>query len=204
MRLASEWPSFSSESATNRDAGAGGSLESVVPLTGGPRVRISLLSSGESAKHQSLSGGLLALVRSLCAYDLVGFQTQQDLDGFRDYLMRWARAEELGRGVWQAFGRTVRAQVFPISIDVCPVAAQAASADGTRHMGRLRQSVGNRTLMIGVDRLEESSYDAFAVVAVRMSALRLSAAISPSMPAFFKMAANSERRVATSLIAPSR
>jgi hypothetical protein len=65
-------------------------------------------------------------------------------------------------------------------------------------------SVGNRTLMIGVDRLEESSYNAFAVVAVRMSALRLSAAISPSMPAFFKMAANSERRVATSLIAPSR
>ena len=40
------------------------------------------------------------LVRSLCAYDLVGFQTQQDLDGFRDYLMRWARAEELGRGLW--------------------------------------------------------------------------------------------------------
>jgi hypothetical protein len=98
-------------------------------------------------------------------------------------------------------GNIVRAQVFPISIDVCPVAAQAASADGTRHIGRLRQSVGNRTLMIGVDRLEESSYDAFAVVAVRMSALRLSAAISPSMPSFFKMAANSERRVATSLIA---
>src|SRR3984893_18112002 len=40
MWLASEWPSFSSESATNRDAGAGGSLESVVPLTGGPKVRI--------------------------------------------------------------------------------------------------------------------------------------------------------------------
>jgi len=39
------------------------------------------------------------LVRSLCAYDLVGFQTQQDLDGFHDYLMRWARGGELGRGV---------------------------------------------------------------------------------------------------------
>ena len=51
---------------------------------------------------------------------------------------------------------------------------------------------------------ELSSYDAFAVVAVRMSALRLSAAISPSMPWLFRIAANSERRVATSLIAPSR
>jgi trehalose 6-phosphate synthase len=70
--------------------------------------------------------------------------------------MRWARAEELGRGVWQAFGRIVRAQVFPIGIDVDAVAAQAASADGTRHMGRLRQSVGNRALMIGVDRLDYS------------------------------------------------
>jgi trehalose 6-phosphate synthase len=96
------------------------------------------------------------LVRSLCAYDLVGFQTQQDLDGFRDYLMRWARGEELGCGVWQVFGRIVRAQVFPIGIDVGTVAAQAADADGTRHMDRLRQSVGNRALLIGVDRLDYS------------------------------------------------
>src|SRR5215471_4592388 len=94
--------------------------------------------------------------RSLCAYDLVGFQAQQDLDGFRDYLMRWARGEELGPGVWQAFGRIVRAQVFPIGIDVSKIAAQAADADGTRHMSRLRQSLGNRTLMIGVDRLDYS------------------------------------------------
>jgi hypothetical protein len=47
-------------------------------------------------------------------------------------------------------------------------------------------------------------YDASAIVAVRMSALRLSAAIRPSMPWLFRIAANSERRVATSLIAPSR
>jgi hypothetical protein len=48
------------------------------------------------------------------------------------------------------------------------------------------------------------AYEALAVVPVRMSALRLRAAINPSMPSFFRMAANSERRVATSLIAPSR
>ena len=47
-------------------------------------------------------------------------------------------------------------------------------------------------------------YKALAVVAVRISAFRLSAAIRPSMPSFFRMVANSERRVATSLIAPSR
>src|SRR5215467_10556524 len=49
------------------------------------------------------------LMRSLCAYDLVGFQTQSDLDGFRDYLLRWAGGEDLGDGVLRAFGRIVRA-----------------------------------------------------------------------------------------------
>src|SRR5713226_10371850 len=48
-------------------------------------------------------------------------------------------------------------------------------------------------------RLERS-----AVVPVRISAFRLSAAIRSSMPSFFRIAANSQRRVATSLIAPSR
>jgi trehalose 6-phosphate synthase len=96
------------------------------------------------------------LVRSLCAYDLVGFQTQSDLDGFRDYLLRWGGGEELAPGVLRGFGRTVRAQVFPIGIDVGAVSAQAAAADGSRHMRRLCQSLGNRALMIGVDRLDYS------------------------------------------------
>jgi len=41
------------------------------------------------------------------------------------------------------------------------------------------------------------------VVLVSMLALRFKAAIRPSIPSFLRMAANSERRVATSLIAPS-
>src|SRR6202048_5478152 len=97
-----------------------------------------------------------SLMRSLCAYDLVGFQTQSDLDGFRDYLLRWAGGEELGDGVLRAFGRVVRVQIFPIGIDVATVSAQAEAADGSRHMRRLRQSVGDRVLMIGVDRLDYS------------------------------------------------
>jgi trehalose 6-phosphate synthase len=96
------------------------------------------------------------LVRSLCAYDLVGFQTQSDLDSFRDYLLRWADGEEIGRGVLRAFGRIVRAQIFPIGIDVATVSAQAAAADSSRHMRRLRQSLSDRALMIGVDRLDYS------------------------------------------------
>jgi trehalose 6-phosphate synthase len=96
------------------------------------------------------------LVEALCAYDLLGFQTESDLHGFCDYLLRLAGAENLGQGVLRAFGRIVRTQVFPIGIDVATVAAQAAAADGTRQMHRLAQSLGERTLMIGVDRLDYS------------------------------------------------
>jgi trehalose 6-phosphate synthase len=96
------------------------------------------------------------LVRMLCSYDLVGFQTALDLHAFRDYLVRWAGAHDLGGGAFRAFGRLVRAQVFPIGVDVDAVMTQAAAAADGRHVRRLRQSLGERALMIGVDRLDYS------------------------------------------------
>jgi trehalose 6-phosphate synthase len=71
-------------------------------------------------------------------------------------LVRWAGGEEIAKGVLQAFGRIVRAQVFSIGIDVEEVSAQAAQADGSRHLRRLRQSLNDRALIIGVDRLDYS------------------------------------------------
>lgn len=96
------------------------------------------------------------LVAALCAYDLVGFQTATDLHGFRDYLVRWAGGEELGGGAVRAFGRVVRTGVFPVGIDVDEIAGQAAAAENSRHTRRLRDSIGERALIIGVDRLDYS------------------------------------------------
>jgi trehalose 6-phosphate synthase len=96
------------------------------------------------------------LVAALCAYDLVGFQTVSDLHGFRDYLLRWAGGVELGEGAFRAFGRRVRAGVFPVGIDVDAIAAQADAAEKSRHMRRLRDSIRDRVLLIGVDRLDYS------------------------------------------------
>jgi trehalose 6-phosphate synthase len=96
------------------------------------------------------------LVEALCAYDLIGFQTKTDRHGFCDYLVRYAGAEELGDGMLRAFGHTVRAEVFPIGIDVTAVASRARAAESTRQTRRLRQSLGDRTLMIGADRLDYS------------------------------------------------
>jgi len=74
---------------------------------------------------------------------------------------------------------------------------EAASRDDRKKISLYHQS---SSLAVG----SRHSYRDFAVVPVRISALRLSAVIRPSMPSFLKMVANSERRVATSLIAPSR
>ncbi len=96
------------------------------------------------------------LAEALCAYDLIGFQTKSDQHGFCDYLLRWGGGEKLGDGVLRAFGRIVRTGVFPIGIDVATVSRQAAAAEESRHMQRLRHSLGERKLMIGVDRLDYS------------------------------------------------
>jgi trehalose 6-phosphate synthase len=96
------------------------------------------------------------LVAAMCGYDLVGFQTVSDLEGLRDYLLRWAGGEELGDGVFRAFGRVVRLGVFPVGIDVETIAAQAAAAETSRHTRRLRDSIGQRALLLGVDRLDYS------------------------------------------------
>src|SRR5438067_11299632 len=96
------------------------------------------------------------LAASLCAYDLVGFQTAADLESFRDYLLRQGGGEDLGGGRLRAFGRTVRAGVFPIGIDVATVARQAEEAEESRQMRRLTASIRDRSLIIGVDRIDYS------------------------------------------------
>jgi len=96
------------------------------------------------------------LVAALCAYDLIGFQTASDLRGFVDCVLRWGDGEDLGGGVFRGFGRVFRAAVFPVGIDVEAIAAQAAVAENSRNMRRLRESTRDRALLIGVDRLDYS------------------------------------------------
>jgi trehalose 6-phosphate synthase len=58
------------------------------------------------------------LIRSLFAYDLVGFQAEADVQHFAGYVGAEAGAEALDPHHFRAFNRTVRAQAFPIGIDV--------------------------------------------------------------------------------------
>jgi trehalose 6-phosphate synthase len=95
-----------------------------------------------------------ALVRGLAEYDLIGFQTSNDLRNFHDYLYREGVGYALADGVVNACGRTLRAMEIPIGIDVDGFAQMADSAEAVRASQRLSRSLLGRNLIIGVDRLD--------------------------------------------------
>ena len=80
-----------------------------------------------------------SLLESLCAYDLVGFQTTDDLTAFHEAIVRGAHGEVLTDGRVRAFGRTIRAGVFPISVDTDAIAEMAGPAVKSRTLRRFEQ-----------------------------------------------------------------
>jgi trehalose 6-phosphate synthase len=95
------------------------------------------------------------IVRSLFAYDLIGFQTRADLARFHDHIRRAAGGSVKG-GIVSAFGREVRTGSFPIGIDVDEFHRFAFTASGDREFRRMRRALAGRDQIIGVDRLDYS------------------------------------------------
>jgi trehalose 6-phosphate synthase len=96
------------------------------------------------------------LLQSLLAYDVVGFQTDTDLAGFREGVRTvWPEARITDNDVTLA-GRRVVTLVCPIGIDVDEVAAQARDAVDSEECQRMVTGLLGRRLMVGVDRLDYS------------------------------------------------
>ena len=96
------------------------------------------------------------LIRSLFAYDLVGFQSEADVAHFARYVGEEAGAEALDPHHFRAFHRTVRAQAFPIGIDVDEFAALTHASDAMDMYHRMREEYNRRRLLLGIDRLDYS------------------------------------------------
>ena len=96
------------------------------------------------------------VLAGLCAYDVIGFHTEEHRAGFlrgvRDIL--GLTPDEWG-GVTMG-GRRAQAIVDPIGIDAAGFAATAAQSWTGPELRRLRASLGDRALAIGVDRLDYS------------------------------------------------
>ena len=97
------------------------------------------------------------LVEALFHYDVVGFQTEDNLSAFTGYL-----ANEIGverpdsDGVVTAFGRTTRLGAFPIGIKPDDFSDGARSPGGQESFARMQESMAGRRMIIGVDRLDYS------------------------------------------------
>jgi trehalose 6-phosphate synthase len=95
------------------------------------------------------------LVEAMLAYDLIGFQTEDDLANFADYVTRDLRLPCDDESVTFG-GRITRLAAFPIGIDVKAFAERALKAAARPEVSRLRGSLDGRKLAIGVDRLDYS------------------------------------------------
>lgn len=101
--------------------------------------------------------GHAELMRDLLAFDLVGFQTKHDLFCFRSYASRELGARLLEDDVLEApSGHNVACGAFPAGIDVDTFVALSKTAEARREFAHLRASVGERDLIVGVDRLDYS------------------------------------------------
>jgi trehalose 6-phosphate synthase len=98
------------------------------------------------------------LVRDLCQYDLLGFQTAEDLEGFQSAVNSvFSQEASISTDQIQLAGRRVRTGVFPIGVDVEEIASQSAvAAREDEQVKRLIAGLLGRKLMLGVDRLDYS------------------------------------------------
>jgi trehalose 6-phosphate synthase len=96
------------------------------------------------------------IARSLTYYDVIGFQTDHDLENFEDCLRRAELGERVGEDYFRSNDRTFKAHAYPIGIETDAFAALARKAIRTQIAQRMRQSLDGKSLIIGVDRLDYS------------------------------------------------
>jgi trehalose 6-phosphate synthase len=96
------------------------------------------------------------LLSALCAYDLVGFHTRIYWQAFLDCIREILGAVASDDGHCTYRGRHMQAIIDPIGIDAASFAETAANAALGSEAVRLRDSLADRQLAIGVDRLDYS------------------------------------------------
>ena len=98
------------------------------------------------------------IIRALLDYDLVGFQTTRDRRNFVDCAQALVPEVKItGRGNVVTMNhkeRNIRAGTFPISIDFNAFNDLAATREVVARAEELREAVGRRKIVLGVDRLD--------------------------------------------------
>ena len=98
--------------------------------------------------HREILGGL-------AYYDLVGFQTENDRDNFAHYLNSQGGFQTRS-GAYEFEGRQVRLGAFPVQIETKAYTRLARNAARSPLVVKVRESLGDSKLVLGVDRLDYS------------------------------------------------
>ncbi|KAA0972113.1 trehalose-6-phosphate synthase [Aureimonas fodinaquatilis] len=96
------------------------------------------------------------LVRSMLAYDVVGFQTELDRRNFASFCVQELDGEELPDHQIRVHDRVVRAIACPIGVDAEGFADFALSPEAVEHEEMMRDIAHGRHQIVGVDRLDYS------------------------------------------------
>ena len=96
------------------------------------------------------------LIRCIFSYDVIGFQTQIDLENFQRVVEDLAHGEVHGDGTVSAYGRTIIAKKYPIGIDVGEFHQMAADKNSRDIIDALQRRTLASMQIIGVDRLDYS------------------------------------------------
>lgn len=101
------------------------------------------------------------LVRALCSFDLLGFQTAPDLHAFCDYAVNEAGGAVAPAGgagliLVEAFGRTLRAGAYPIGVYPDEIAQLAKAGTRGKPVRTMKATLHDRKLIMSVDRLDYS------------------------------------------------
>lgn len=96
------------------------------------------------------------IILSLCHYDLVGFQTENDANNLADYLTAECRMPSRDRRTFIAGTRTMRIGVFPVGVETAEFERLARRASRIGQVREVVKSLADRCLIIGVDRLDYS------------------------------------------------
>jgi len=94
------------------------------------------------------------LLRDMLAADLIGFQTPNDAENFAASAQRQLGALRHADGSISHAGHRIRLGAFPVEIEPREFAALAAQSWRNPATDRLRHSLGEQKLVIGVDRLD--------------------------------------------------
>ena len=95
------------------------------------------------------------LLKTLCSYDLIGFQTETDRLAFQDYMTREVRGVLEKDGSLTAYGQNFRAGVYPIGVVPDEIQELAESSKGRRRPMRRITDIARKKI-ISVDRLDYS------------------------------------------------